>query len=137
MYITCTVEDKKTFPFGISRTVLLRGVSLTFYVNRRLKNGLKTVIIRFENGTKTATINCKREAERLQNGSKTGKNGRRTIRVREDGRHFCYRKPRRTETMTFRTALQAISEGEKRLLSHIHLCSGPMLYVLPSASFPC
>ena len=34
---TCTVEDKKTFPFGISRTMLLRGVSLTFYVNGRLK----------------------------------------------------------------------------------------------------
>ena len=33
----CTVEDKKTFPFGISRTMLLRGVSLTFYVNGRLK----------------------------------------------------------------------------------------------------
>ena len=32
-----TVEDKKTFPFGISRTMLLRGVSLTFYVNGRLK----------------------------------------------------------------------------------------------------
>ena len=59
--------------------------------------------MRFENGTKTATINCKQEAERSQNG-------RRTIRVREDGRHFCYRKPRRTETMTFRTALQAIRD---------------------------
>ena len=34
---TYTVEDKKTFPFGISRTMLLRGVSLTFYVNGRLK----------------------------------------------------------------------------------------------------
>ena len=33
-----TVEDKKTFPFGISRTMLLRGVSLTFYVKRTLKN---------------------------------------------------------------------------------------------------
>ena len=32
-----TVEDKKRFPFGISRTMLLRGVSLTFYVNGRLK----------------------------------------------------------------------------------------------------
>ena len=28
---------QKTFPFGISRTMLLRGVSLTFYVNGRLK----------------------------------------------------------------------------------------------------
>ena len=36
-YIVYTVEDKKTFPFGISRTMLLRGVSLTFYVNGRLK----------------------------------------------------------------------------------------------------
>ena len=36
--LTCTVEDKKTFPFGISRTMLLRGVPLTFYVNGRLKN---------------------------------------------------------------------------------------------------
>ena len=43
---TCTVEDKKTFPFGISRTMLLRGVSLTFYVNGRLKTVIKTVRIR-------------------------------------------------------------------------------------------
>ena len=35
--IVHTVEDKKTFPFGISRTMLLRGVSLPFYVNGRLK----------------------------------------------------------------------------------------------------
>ena len=37
LHNTHTVEDKKTFPFGISRTMLFRGVSLTFYVNGRLK----------------------------------------------------------------------------------------------------
>ena len=59
--------------------MLLRGVSLTFYVNGRLKtvierssNGKNTVIMRFENGTKTATINCKQEAERSQNSKKNG-----------------------------------------------------------------
>ena len=39
IHVQCTVEDKKTFPFGISRTMLLRGVSLTYVLRKRtLKN---------------------------------------------------------------------------------------------------